>query len=179
MEIITTKINGVFIIINKIFKDKRGVFCKTYNKDIFSQYNLCTEFNENYYSISKKNVIRGMHFQLPPFDHEKLVCVPQGKILDVILDLRKNSKTFGQYISVGISENNRLSIYIPKGCAHGFKAYEDNTILVNSTATVYNPDYDTGIRWDSFGMDWEIENPIISHKDSCLPCLSEFENPFN
>ncbi|MCT4565418.1 MAG: dTDP-4-dehydrorhamnose 3,5-epimerase [Maledivibacter sp.] len=178
MKIVTTKIDGVVMIKNRVFNDNRGIFCKTYNKDIFEKYNLCTEFKESYYSISRKNVIRGMHFQLPPFDHDKLVCVPKGKILDVILDLRKKSRTFGQYISAELSEYNRFSIYIPRGCAHGFKSYEDNTILINSTTTVYNPEYDTGIRWDSFGMDWKIKNPIISDKDNSLQYFSEFENPF-
>lgn len=178
MEIISTKIDGIYIIKNRVITDKRGIFYKTYNKDIFKENNLCTKFRESYYSISKKNVIRGMHFQMPPFDHEKLVYVPKGRIIDVVLDMRKRSKTFSEYINVELSEANRLSIYIPRGCAHGFKSVEDNTITVYNVATGYNSDYDTGIRWDSFGMDWQVENPIISDRDNSFRCFSEYNNPF-
>lgn len=178
MRALATKIKGVYIIKNKIRADQRGLFYKTYNENIFDEYNLCTQFKESYYSISKQGVIRGMHFQLPPFDHEKLVYVPKGRIMDVVLDIRKSSITFGEYINVELSEENRLSIYIPKGCAHGFKSLEDNTITVYNVTTVYNSDYDSGIRWDSFGMDWKIENPIISDRDSSFKGLEEFSTPF-
>lgn len=178
MEIIPTEIKGVYIIKNKILNDKRGSFCKVFHKNDFKKFNLSTRFKESYYSTSKKNVIRGMHFQIPPYDHEKLIYVPKGKVIDVVLDLRQGSKTFGKYRSFEISENNRYSIYIPKGCAHGFKSCEDNTILVNSTSTVYNPNYEDGVRWDSFGMNWEVENPIVSKKDKGLKSFLDFKTPF-
>jgi dTDP-4-dehydrorhamnose 3,5-epimerase len=178
MEIIETKLNGVYIIDNLQFEDNRGVFCKTYHEDFFVKNELCSNFKESYYSTSQANVIRGMHFQSPPYDHEKLVYVPNGEILDVVLDLRKKSKTFGEHISVNLSEENRRSIYIPKGLAHGFKSLKDNTITVYNVATVYNSDYDTGIRWDSFGMDWKVENPIISKRDQKFIEFNEFESPF-
>lgn len=174
MEIIKTELEGVFIIKNKIFQDERGIFIKTYNKNEFEKNNLCIEFKESYFSISNKDVIRGMHFQLPPFEHEKLVYVAKGKVLDVIVDLRKNSKTLGKYISLELSEENGYSVYIPKGLAHGFKALEDGSIMVYNVATVYNSESDYGIRWDSFGFDWKTEEPILSARDKKFESMNDF-----
>ena len=175
-----TKLEGVFILENFIAQDERGVFVKTINKTIFSQNELDFEIAESYYSISNNNVIRGMHFQLPPFDHEKLVYVPKGKILDVVLDLRKNSSTYMEFLSVELSEENKKSIFIPKGLAHGFKSLENNTITVYNVATEFNTTADTGIKYDSFGFDWEETKPIISERDCGFNSIKEFNeiNPF-
>jgi dTDP-4-dehydrorhamnose 3,5-epimerase len=178
MEIKETSLSGVKVIINDLHKDERGIFCKTFNKKIFKDIGLTFEIKESFYSISSKNVIRGMHFQLPPHDHDKIVFVPKGKILDVVLDLRKKSKTFGQYFSIELSEDNKNSIYIPKGFAHGFKTLINNSLTIYFTSTVHELKYDSGIRWDSFGMDWKVENPIISKKDNNLKKYYEFESPF-
>lgn len=174
MEIIKTKLEGVYIIKNKIFSDNRGKFIKIYHEEEFKKLGLCTDFKESYFSISNKNVIRGMHFQLPPMDHEKLVYVTKGKVKDIIVDLRTNSKTRGEYIEVELSEENGYSVYIPKGLAHGFRAIEDNTITVYNVATVYNQECDYGIKYDSFGYDWSIENPILSNRDKNFETLEEF-----
>lgn len=174
MELIKTDLEGVFIIKNKVFKDERGNFIKTYHEKDFKDNNLITNFKESYFSVSKKNVIRGMHFQLPPFDHEKLVYVAKGQVLDVILDLRKNSKTKGKSISINLSEENGYSIYIPKGLAHGFKSLEDGTIMVYNVGTVYNQEADFGVRYNSFNFNWEIENPIISKRDKNFEDLKIF-----
>lgn len=178
MEVIKTKLDGVYIIKNNIFKDERGMFIKTYHYDLFKERDLCTDFKESYYSVSRKNTIRGMHFQKPPFDHDKLVYVANGKILDVIVDLRKNSKTFKEFISVEISRENGYSVYIPKGCAHGFLALEDDTITVYNVSTVYNAKYDSGISYDSFGMNWNIKNPIISDRDRGFYGIDELNEYF-
>ncbi|WP_321328356.1 dTDP-4-dehydrorhamnose 3,5-epimerase [uncultured Ilyobacter sp.] len=180
MKLIKTDLQGVFIIENFHVEDDRGSFTKTYHKNFFKENNLCNEFREGFYSVSHKNVIRGMHFQLPPHDHEKLVYVIRGKIIDVILDLRKNSSTYGKYISVELSEKNCRSVYIPKGCAHGFKSLEDNSTTVYNVTTVHNPESDSGIRWDSFGFNWETDSPNVSQKDRNLTEFKEFEsiNPF-
>lgn len=122
MEIIKTKIQGLYLIENFVAEDPRGRFCKTFHKEKFQNLGLNTVWRESFYSVSKKNTIRGMHFQIPPNDHEKLIYVPQGSILDVILDLRKNSSTYGNSISFEINAENYNSIYIPKGCSHGFKS---------------------------------------------------------
>lgn len=174
MEILKTKLEGVYIIKNKIFQDERGKFIKTYHEEEFKKLGLCTDFKESYFSVSNKNVIRGMHFQLPPMDHEKLVYVAKGKVKDIIVDLRSNSKTKGEYIEVELSEENGYSIYIPKGLAHGFKSLEDNTTMIYNVATVYSQECDSGIKYDSFGYDWNIENPILSNRDKNFESLEEF-----
>ena len=180
MRLINTELEGVFIIENFHRDDDRGSFIKTYNKEFFKKNNLCTNFEESYFSISNKEVIRGMHFQLPPHEHEKLIYVAQGEVIDVILDLRKNSRTFGKHIKVILDDRHQKSIYIPKGLAHGFKANINNTIMVYNVSTIYNKDYDTGIRYDSFGLDWDIINPAISERDKSLVEFNKFKdiNPF-
>jgi dTDP-4-dehydrorhamnose 3,5-epimerase len=121
-----------------------------------------------------------MHFQLPPFDHEKLVFVPKGSIIDVVVDLRKNSSTYKKYISVELSDKNKKSIFIPKGLAHGFKSLEDNTITVYNVASEYKPKADAGIYYSSFGFEWEVEEPTISKRDAEFIGLNSFceNNPF-
>ena len=178
MVIEETKIEGVYIISNFNASDNRGVFVKTFNKEAFAGNKIDFEIRESYFSVSSKNVIRGMHFQLPPHDHEKLVYVPQGEIIDVVVDLRKNSNTFKECISVKLSSENRKSIFIPKGCAHGFKALTDNTITVYNVASEYNSSSDSGIRFDSFGFNWDVENPIVSDRDNSLEPLNQFNSPF-
>jgi dTDP-4-dehydrorhamnose 3,5-epimerase len=178
MKIERTEIEGVYIIDNFNAADDRGLFVKTFNSNSFKENNLDFKIRESYYSISKKNVIRGMHFQLPPHDHEKLVYVPKGSILDVIVDLRKKSKTYKKFISVNLSDENKKSIFIPKGLAHGFKSLENDTITVYNVATEYNPIADMGIKFDSFGFNWETEEPIVSERDSAFDFFNEFKTPF-
>lgn len=178
MKIERTEIEGVYIIDNFNAADDRGLFVKTFNSNSFKENNLDFKIRESYYSISKKNVIRGMHFQLPPHDHEKLVYVPKGSILDVIVDLRKKSKTYKKFISVNLSDENKKSIFITKGLAHGFKSLENDTITVYNVATEYNPIADMGIKFDSFGFNWETEEPIVSERDSAFDFFNEFKTPF-
>lgn len=180
MKIESTELEGVYVIYNFNAADERGLFVKSFNKNTFKENNLDFEIRESYYSISNKNVIRGMHFQLPPYDHEKLVYVPKGSILDVIVDLRKKSKTYKKFISVNLSDENKKSIFIPKGLAHGFKSLENYTITVYNVATEYNPSNDHGIRFDSFDFDWEVTNPILSQRDLSFELLGDFVkyNPF-
>jgi dTDP-4-dehydrorhamnose 3,5-epimerase len=180
MKIERTILEGVFIINNFNASDDRGLFVKTFNKNLFLELNLNFEIKESYFSVSKKNVIRGMHFQLPPFDHEKLVFVAKGSIIDVVLDLRKNSSTYKKYISVELSDKNRKSIYIPNGLAHGFKSMEDNTITVYNVTTEYDSKSDDGIKYDSFGFDWQSDLVIMSSRDREFMTLDRFceNNPF-
>jgi len=180
MTVEKTDLDGVFIINNFNASDDRGLFVKTFNKRLFQELNLDFEIRESYFSISKKNVIRGMHFQLPPYEHEKLVFVPKGSILDVIVDLRKNSSTYKKYISVELSEGNKRSIFIPKGFAHGFKSMDDNTITVYNVTSEYNPKADNGILYNSFGFDWQIKDPTVSQRDAGFIELNNFcvDNPF-
>jgi dTDP-4-dehydrorhamnose 3,5-epimerase len=178
MMIENTKLNGVYIIKNFNNVDSRGEFVKTFNKDFFKNNNLDFEIRESYYSISKKNVIRGMHFQMPPYDHEKLVYVSSGEIIDVVVDLRKKSSTFKEYISVKLSAENKKSIFISKGLAHGFKSLKNNTITIYNVATEYKSEADCGINYNSFNFDWGLKNSIISVRDKSLESLENFNSPF-
>jgi dTDP-4-dehydrorhamnose 3,5-epimerase len=178
MNIEETALKGVYIINNFVAQDDRGTFVKTFNKQNFENNELNFEIRESYFSISQKDVIRGMHFQLPPYDHQKLVYVAQGSIIDVIVDLRVNSKTYKKAISVELSSKNRKSAFIPKGFAHGFKSLEDNTITIYNVSTEYNSNYDTGISYHSFGFDWEVINPIVSTRDLLFESVNEFKSPF-
>jgi dTDP-4-dehydrorhamnose 3,5-epimerase/CDP-3, 6-dideoxy-D-glycero-D-glycero-4-hexulose-5-epimerase len=178
MKIQATELEGVFIIDNFNASDNRGLFVKAFNKNDFTNNNLDFELRESYFSVSKENVIRGMHFQLPPHDHEKLVYVAKGNIIDIVLDLRANSKTFKKFMSVELSSDNKKSIFIPKGFAHGFKSLKDGTITVYNVATEYNSSSDSGIHYDSFGFNWDIEEPIISERDKLFNTLTEFKTPF-
>ena len=178
MKIESTVLEGVYIIDNFNATDERGLFVKTFNSNTFKENILDFKIRESYYSVSKKNVIRGMHFQLPPHDHEKIVYVPKGSILDVVLDLRKKSKTYKKFISVTLSGVNKKSIFIPKGLAHGFKSLENDTITVYNVAIEYNSKADMGVRFDSFGFNWDTEEPILSQRDKAFDFFNEFETPF-
>ncbi len=177
MEFIKTEIKNLFIIKNYNFIDNRGSFNKTFSFDEFRSFGINFIPKEIYYSISKKNVIRGMHFQTPPAEHSKLVSVINGKVLDVVLDLRKNSGTYGKAISV-ILKANENSIFIPIGCAHGFKSLENNSFVLYCQTSCYSKENDSGILWNSFGFDWEIENPILSERDLSFIDFNKFISPF-
>jgi dTDP-4-dehydrorhamnose 3,5-epimerase/CDP-3, 6-dideoxy-D-glycero-D-glycero-4-hexulose-5-epimerase len=174
----TTSIDGLLLLSNLIFQDSRGSFKKILSRDIFELLSLESNFVELYYSINKKNVIRGMHFQLPPVDHIKMVYVITGKVLDVCLDLRHESETFGKYFSCTLSGNDENYLYIPKGVAHGFASLEDNSIVHYAQTTCYSKECDCGIKYDSFGYDWGIQHPIISDKDRAFPNLADFNTEF-
>ena len=180
MVVQATKLEGAFLIDNFSAEDERGLFVKTFNDKSFKDFVLDFQIRESYYSVSKRDVIRGMHFQVPPLDHEKLVFVMQGAILDVVLDLRKNSPTFGKCMGVELSEENRQAIFLPKGVAHGFKSLKNNTITVYNVSSIYDAEYDRGVLYNSFGFDWELEHPILSNRDLSFPTLSDFSevNPF-
>jgi len=170
MKVNKTNFNDLFIIEYNSFKDNRGEFVKTIHNELFEYNNLDFKFVESFYSISKKNVFRGMHFQFSPHDHIKLVYVVKGAIVDIVLDLRFNSSTFGKHFSIEISEQNRKGIYIGKGFAHGFLSLENDSIVEYHTSTVQNKVSESGIKWDSFGYQLPINDPILSQRDeSFLP----------
>lgn len=178
MNVIDTKIPGVYIIETNRFEDDRGIFVKTFNKEAFDEFNLNTNFTESFYSISNKDVIRGMHIQVPPKDHSKLVYVTKGSVIDVVLDIRKGSPTYGQFIETELSANNHRSVYMPPGCVHGFISLEDDTCMVYLQSSTYSKDHDTGIKYDSFGMKWPTSTPIISKRDLEFLPLEKFDSPF-
>ena len=178
MNVEKTDLEGVYIIDNFVAEDVRGKFVKIFNKNDFETNNINLDIRESYFSLSHKNIIRGMHFQTPPKAHEKLVYVAYGSIVDVVVDLRKNSPTYKKFISVELSAINRKSIFIPKGLAHGFLSKEDHTITVYNVAIEYDAKTDQGIRFDSFGFDWGIKVPILSKRDLQFESINEFKSPF-
>jgi dTDP-4-dehydrorhamnose 3,5-epimerase len=178
VKLLETPINGLKILEPKVFEDTRGRFIKTYNSGFFQSNGLNLIIKETYYSISHKGVIRGMHFQTPPHDHIKVVYVPNGKIIDVVLDIRKKSPTYGHYFTIELSSENGKTLIIPKGLAHGFKSLEDNTNVTYMQTSCYAPDNDFGIHYNSFGFDWETLSPKLSDRDLSFPPLDTFCSPF-
>ena len=174
MNFIETALKDVFIVEQDVNKDPRGSLVKNYHREKFEQVGLECDFRESYYTRSKEDVIRGMHFQLPPHDHGKLVTVIQGTIVDVILDLRESSSTFKQYVSIELSRENRKSIYIPRGCAHGFGVLSDTAITFYMTTAEYAPEHDRGVHYSSFGYNWNMDRPILSERDKGFKGLEEF-----
>ena len=178
MEFQPASLDGLFLIKPFFHADARGSFIKTFHAEEFAGHGLENEFRESYYSTSNKGVIRGMHFQLPLHDHAKLVFVTSGEILDVVVDLRKSKKTYGQHASFNLSGENRNMLYIPRGMAHGFCALTNNATVIYFTGTVHNSAHDAGIRYDSFGFEWPSANPVVSDRDKSFPGLGEFTSPF-
>ncbi len=177
MKVLKELLSGCLLIQPKKILDHRGFFVKTYQKDLFNGLGLNMEIREEFFSISNKNVLRGMHFQLPPHAHDKLVYCIRGAVLDVVLDLRV-SKNYGQVASTTLSAENGNVIYIPKGFAHGFLSLEDDTVLIYKTSTFHAQEYDAGIRWDSFEFDWGIKQPVLSIRDEKHLEFGKFDSPF-
>lgn len=173
-----TAISGVYEIELFHAGDERGIFVKPYHKNTLEQHGLVSEFRESFYSTNQKGVIRGMHFQRPPHEHAKLVYCSAGRLLDVILDIRVGSPTFGQAIGIELSAENFKSVYMPVGVAHGFAVLEDNTCMHYLTSTVHAPSSDAGIHIQSFEFDWPFNDPITSARDQEFPELSNFDSPF-
>lgn len=163
-----TNIQGLFIVEAYFFEDLRGALIKPFNYDHYVKLGVNLNFKETWFTKSKKNVIRAMHLQVGEMACEKLVSVVNGSVLDVVLDLRKDSKTYGQYFEIVLDDKNPKAIYIPIGCAHGYKVLEDNTITLYKATKVHSVQHDLGIKWNSFGYDWAIDNPILSEKDKNL-----------
>jgi dTDP-4-dehydrorhamnose 3,5-epimerase len=178
MKIIKTKIPGCFEILPNILKDERGTFVKIFYQDIFDKHGLTTYFAEEYYSYSKKRVLRGFHFQLPPHDHIKIVYCISGTIVDVIIDLRVGSPTYRQHAVFEVSGEKANALYLEKGIAHAFYVMSDFAIVMYKVTTVYAPKHDAGILWNSVREPWPDDQPILSGRDKSLPPLDQFESPF-
>lgn len=180
MELIKTSIDGLLIIKPDVFKDDRGYFYESYNKERFAKAGLMIDFVQDNESKSSKGVLRGLHFQKPPFAQGKLVRVIKGSVMDVAVDLRKDSPTYGKWESVVLTEENKLQFWIPEGFAHGFVALEDNTIFNYKCTNVYNKESEGSILWNDpdININWNIDNPILSEKDKISPLFKNFESPF-
>jgi dTDP-4-dehydrorhamnose 3,5-epimerase len=172
------RIPGCFEIQPRVFDDARGRFVKVFHLDEFEALGLETRFTEEFYSHSKRYVIRGMHCQAPPSEHVKLVYCVHGEVQDVVLDLRKGSPTYGQAEAVMLSAEQGNCMYIPKGLAHGFCAMSDIATVIYKVSTVYDPQNDTGVLWSSFGFNWATSQPVTSDRDARFKPLAEFDSPF-
>lgn len=178
MKIIHTQITGCYEIQTNIFTDERGVFVKTFHAEEFGSLGLCVDWKEQYYSTSNVNVLRGLHFQLPPYDHAKLVYCVAGVVEDVALDLRVGSPTYGKVVILELSAQKANMIYLPKGLAHGFYTRNGPAIMVYNVSSSYVPDADRGIRWDSAGINWSVHSPLLSDRDRKFPAFADFKSPF-
>lgn len=174
MEIIKTKIDGLVEIIPQVHQDERGWFFEFYKEEPFQKHGISYRFTQENVSFSKKGVIRGLHFQLAPWQQAKLVSVLSGKVLDVVVDLRKNSPTFGHTHTVVLDSVKRNLLMVPDGFAHGFAALEESLFLYK-TSNLYSREHECGIVWNDpqLNIQWPFENPIISEKDKKLPTLQE------
>lgn len=181
MNLIKTKIEGLIILKLKTIEDNRGYFFETYNKNSLKILNNINFVQENE-SKSHKGVLRGLHYQKPPFSQSKLVRCVQGKVLDVALDLRKNSDTFGLTVSTILSQDNKKQLFIPKGFAHGFIVLSDSAIISYKVDNYYNPDFEDGVLWNDkdLKINWILEKDkiMISEKDKKLPTFKETFSPF-
>ncbi len=172
------KIPGPLLVESEKFTDDRGTFMERYRYSTFKASEIDVEFLQDSYSVSKNNVLRGMHYQQEPMAQGKLVGVLSGKIFDVAIDIRRGSPTFGEWIGEKLSAQNCKMLWIPSGFAHGFLALEDNTIVVYKTTAEYSKQHERGIVWNDkdIGIDWPRKKPIISERDSKFPILKDVEN---
>jgi dTDP-4-dehydrorhamnose 3,5-epimerase len=180
MQIQTTPIEGLLIIQPQVFEDPRGYFYESYNKQKFTEAGIDFEFIQDNQSLSQKGIIRGLHFQAPPFEQGKLVRVIQGAVNDVVVDIRKNSKTFGQHFLINLTAENRTMFFIPPGFAHGFETLEDDTIFLYKCTNVYNKESEGGLLWNDpfLNISWQNNDPLISDKDKILPTFENLISPF-
>jgi dTDP-4-dehydrorhamnose 3,5-epimerase len=179
MKVKKTKLKGCLRVEYPFFLDQRGDFKKTYSGSNFEHLGIGFNCVEEFVTTSSKNVIRGMHFQIPPCDHEKMIYCLAGKVRDVVLDIRDGSETYGAFEIFELDSNCPTAIYIPKGFAHGFLSLEDNSIMLYRVSTEHNAESDLGIHWSSFGCDWGISKPIVSERDEAHEHFVNFESPFS
>ncbi|MDA9955149.1 dTDP-4-dehydrorhamnose 3,5-epimerase [Gammaproteobacteria bacterium] len=173
-----TPIQGLKVITYNELYDERGFFLKIQNYALFENAGLNPKVEEIYLSQSSQNVIRGLHYQEPPFAHSKLMFCLSGSVFDVAVDLRMESPTYGHHFSINLKANSPTGLYIPEGFAHGFQALEDNTVTINALSTGYSPEYEAGIAWNSCDIDWPLDNPILSEKDKNQAALIDISSGF-
>jgi dTDP-4-dehydrorhamnose 3,5-epimerase len=173
-----TEIPGLFLMHSRVIGDARGSFLKLFHAPSFAEAGLRADWRESYHSSSAGGVIRGMHFQVPPADHAKLVFCLEGEVLDVVLDLRRGSPSEGRAACFTLSGDGGTGVYIPSGCAHGFLGVSERSTMLYMVTSAHSPEHDAGVAWNSFGFDWPVSEPILSDRDSRHPLLSDFVSPF-
>jgi dTDP-4-dehydrorhamnose 3,5-epimerase len=179
IQFTASKLPGCFVVQFPVIQDFRGDFVKTIQKSVFDEQGLEGDFKECFYSTSHKNVLRGLHFQVPPSDHAKLVYCTAGSIYDMTLDLRVGSPTYGEHEIYELSSDARNAVYLPRGIAHGFLVREGPAVMVYHVTSEHDPARDSGIHWRSFNAAWPTENPIISDRDASFGALKDFKSPFS
>ncbi len=182
MQFTQTKLKDVWLIQPQVYNDKRGFFMESYSKKDFTEHGINTEFiQDNHSKSTEKYTLRGLHFQRPPYAQTKLTRVIRGAVIDVVVDIRKGSPSYGQWQSFELSEKNQLLLYIPRGFAHGFCTIKENTEFIYKVDNYYAPEYDSGIIWNDsdLNIDWPTNNPLLSEKDRMLPSYKSINSPFN
>lgn len=183
MNVIKTDIEGVVVIEPRVFDDARGYFFESYSKRRFDEVVRPIEFVQDNESMSTRGVIRGLHFQRPPFSQSKLVRCVRGAVLDVVVDIRRGSPTYGRHIAVELTGKNRRQLFVPRGFAHGFAVLSDEAVFQYKCDNYYHPESEGGISIadHSLGIDWRIDpaEAILSEKDLRNPMFSDFESPFD
>jgi dTDP-4-dehydrorhamnose 3,5-epimerase len=180
MRIIDTPIADLLVIEPKVWKDDRGYFYESFRADFFKEINIGLSLVQDNQSLSQKGTIRGLHFQAPPFEQGKLVRVLQGSVLDVVVDIRKKSPTYGQSFAIELNDQNHLQLWIPPGFAHGFSTLADQTIFCYKCSNYYHKASEGGIRFndETLAIDWKVPAIHVSEKDYLLPTFKDFISPF-
>jgi dTDP-4-dehydrorhamnose 3,5-epimerase len=182
MNVVRTLIEGLVVLEPRVFGDSRGYFMETFQQDTFNELVTKTQFIQDNESKSSKGVLRGLHFQIPPFDQAKLVRVVEGSVLDVAVDLRTNSATYGKHYTIELTGENKKQLFIPRGFAHGFVVLSETAIFSYKVDNTYSPANESGIMWNdaSLGIDWNIEHEFVklSEKDKTLARFDTFKSPF-
>jgi dTDP-4-dehydrorhamnose 3,5-epimerase len=183
MKFIKTEIPEVYIIEPTVFGDTRGYFLESYNQKKFEEVVGKTSFVQDNESKSSKGVLRGLHFQKPPYNQAKLVRCIEGSVVDVAVDVRKGSPTYGKHVAVKLTGDNKKQLFVPRGFAHGFSVLSDTAVFAYKVDNTYAPEYDFGVRWNDkdLDIDWGLDESEVklSDKDKNLPFLSELDSPFN
>lgn len=178
MKVMSVKIKDCYQLLPEKTYDNRGGFVKTFNKRIFEERQLDIKFCEEYFTFSKKNVLRGLHFQLPPHEYNKLVLCVSGKVTDVIVDLRIGSQTFGEFEVFDLNSDKANMLYLSGGIAHGFYVLSEMAIMFYKVTASHSAEHDSGILWNSLNIPWPNKNPILSERDKNFQPFLDFKSPF-
>lgn len=161
-----------------VLTDERGSFIKTFHRDIFIANGLFHDFAEEYYTKSHKGVLRGLHFQVPPMEHFKMVYCASGEVFDAIIDIRKGSPAYGRFETVRLNAETGNILHLAPGIAHGFYVPDGEAVMIYKVSTMYSAGHDSGILWSSIDIPWPDKNPVISQRDRSFKSLAEFQSPF-
>lgn len=174
------ELKGLILVEPKVFSDDRGFFLESYNKKLFADNGISVDFVQDNHSRSSKDVLRGLHYQLPPYAQDKLVRVVQGEVMDVVVDVRHDSSTFGQWTNVLLSATNKKLLFVPQGFAHGFVVLSETVDFEYKVSNYYSKEHERGIFWNDpvLAIKWGIATPVLSEKDKLLPLFSELKDTF-